>query len=77
MNGKGKITYNNGEFYEGNFLNGLYHGEGIYYWPNGSIFRGAYKKGKKQGFGMLTMDGVCHELCWVNDRAEGKPMNYQ
>lgn len=25
----------------------------------------------------MTIDGKSHELCWVNGKAEGKPMNYQ
>ncbi len=30
----------------------------------------------KHGFGVITVMGRTLDVCWVNGRAEGKPMNY-
>ena len=36
--GRGKIHYSNGDYYEGEFYNGLNNGSGILYYKNGKIF---------------------------------------
>ena len=35
--GNGKYIFENGEYYIGQFKNGLFHGKGIYYYSNGKI----------------------------------------
>lgn len=34
------------EFYEGEFNNNKYHGNGYYYWSNGRFYRGQWANGK-------------------------------
>ena len=41
-NGYGKMIFNNGDVYEGNWQAGLKHGKGIYKWKNGIIFDGNF-----------------------------------
>ena len=36
-NGYGKMIYENGEYYIGEFIDGLKHGKGILYYKNGKI----------------------------------------
>ena len=44
--------------YDGNWQNGLIHGEGEETQPNGEMFDGAFAEGKKHGHGTLvTTDG--------------------
>ena len=35
--GNGKYIFENGEYYIGQWKNGLFHGKGIYYYSNGNI----------------------------------------
>ena len=48
---KRKETYSNGEWYEGEFLNGQRHGEGVYHYPSGAYYEGQFVNGKRQGNG--------------------------
>lgn len=40
MHGKGKLTWNNGDIYEGSFVNGKYQGWGIMSYPDQSSAEG-------------------------------------
>lgn len=40
--------------YEGEFKAGLPHGHGKYIWKNGNTFSGNWKKGNKEGHGIIT-----------------------
>jgi hypothetical protein len=40
FNGKGKKIFPNGDYYEGNFINGSFNGYGIYFKLNGGRFEG-------------------------------------
>lgn len=51
------MTYPNGACYEGEWMKGKKHGEGIYYYENGIEFRGAFALGKKYGNGVFTFPG--------------------
>jgi radial spoke head protein 1 len=44
----------NGEKYSGGWKDNLKQGEGEYFWPNGNSFRGEYRQGKREGFGVMT-----------------------
>ena len=54
----GTVEYPDGT-YEGNFLNGLRHGEGTFTWRNGSFYSGDWKDDHKHGYGkdVLFIDG--------------------
>lgn len=40
MNGYGKYSFCNGDYYEGNFQQGYPHGFGKYYYIGGSFYEG-------------------------------------
>ena len=44
-----KFTYEDGEIYEGEFLNKLKHGKGKNIYINGDVYEGKYYEDKKQG----------------------------
>ena len=48
IEGKGKYIFNNGDFYEGNFENNLFSGEGNYFFDGNNII-GIFKNGKPNG----------------------------
>ena len=50
----GKVTFYNGNIYEGEFYNGKGHGYGKYIWVSGSKYVGEWKDGQKHGQGTYT-----------------------
>jgi hypothetical protein len=40
--------------YEGETLDGWYHGKGKYYYANGSVYQGDFYKGEFHGEGIIT-----------------------
>jgi hypothetical protein len=52
--GRGTFTFTNGNFYTGDFRNGLFHGRGVMTWKSGSIatYDGAWENGKQRGYGV-------------------------
>ncbi|MCB1166374.1 MAG: hypothetical protein KDK33_09480 [Leptospiraceae bacterium] len=42
LHGKGKRTYANGEYYVGDFLDGVPWGQGILYAPDGTVLKAGY-----------------------------------
>lgn len=50
-NGKGRFVYPNGDKYIGEFKNSVPHGRGVYYAKNGSIYKGPFVDGQRQGYG--------------------------
>jgi 1-phosphatidylinositol-4-phosphate 5-kinase len=40
MHGKGKMTWSDGTYYQGDFANGKTHGEGTRTYPNGDWVQG-------------------------------------
>lgn len=50
-NGKGRFIYENGDKYIGEFKNAVPHGRGAYYNKNGSLYKGPFVHGKRQGYG--------------------------
>lgn len=51
---KGVRNYENGDKYEGEFLNGKIHGKGIYTYANGDKYEGAFVDGKFTSKGTFT-----------------------
>jgi hypothetical protein len=56
--GKGKLTYANGSYYEGEFVNGKKHGKGVTYFTSDTFHKGYYKEGKSEG--------KCKLRCYLN-----------
>ena len=53
MFGKGIEYYKGGNIkYDGNFINGVYDGDGKYIYNNGNYYIGEWKEGKKHGKGI-------------------------
>jgi len=43
MNGQGKLTFKNGDLYEGTFKNNFYDGSGVFTYINGACYNGEWK----------------------------------
>jgi len=50
--GKGVLTWSNGNRYEGELLVGTINGKGTFYWANGDWYQGEFKKGRREGMGV-------------------------
>ncbi|XP_058256877.1 ankyrin repeat and MYND domain-containing protein 1 isoform X2 [Hemibagrus wyckioides] len=51
INGPGVQEWTDGSRYEGEFLNGLKHGNGTFTWPNGECYKGSFYKDYRHGKG--------------------------
>jgi len=68
--GKKKLFKN--DFYEGEFLNGMCHGKGTYYWARGDKYIGEWKNGFQDGTGVLVWQGGNkYEGGWKNGLRHG------
>jgi len=58
--GKGKMTYVNGCYYEGGFVDDKFHGDkGVYHWFDGDEYEGGWKDGERHGVGIFrSADGT-------------------
>jgi hypothetical protein len=48
MHGFGKWVSENGDKYEGNFINGKKEGNGVYSWKNGKKYEGEFINGSRK-----------------------------
>ena len=65
MHGKGTFEWNNGQKYEGNYLEDLKHGPGILTMSDGIILKANWVKGKLDGKGIAyTPDGKEKHFVW-------------
>ena len=70
--GKAKIKFENGVIYDGEFLNGNFHGNGKMEFPNNAVYEGGWEKGKRHGNGkMLYVDGTIYEGGWKEGKYHG------
>lgn len=67
-NGYGIYAYNNGDIYEGDFVDGLREGNGEYMYNDGSFYRGAWKEDKKHGQGSYKFDKYEFDGEWADDK---------
>ena len=60
MHGKGVLKRSNGDYYEGEFENALFNGEGLFLWANHKVkYKGQFRNGYLHGFGVLhNMNGI-------------------
>lgn len=56
---------------------GVPHGEGKLIWPNGDYYIGAFRYGKRNGFGSrVNIDGSQYEGEYLDDKPNGKGTLY-
>lgn len=78
------IDYESGAFYDGDVVNGVPHGQGVYHEPNGDFYQGAFANGVRHGQGMSysstevsdrgkkrTVLWVTHDGGWKNGKKHG------
>lgn len=56
MSGKGILTFENGDEYDGQFKNGIFNGEGTFRSASGWTYEGEFKNGTADGQGKLTTE---------------------
>ena len=73
-NGKGIKYYSNGNInYEGDFINGIFEGEGKYIYDDSDYFIGQYKNSLRNGKGILYYKNgnIMNNCEYANGKAEG------
>jgi len=75
---KRKFIYENGDYYIGEWLNGLRHGKGKLYYENGNIkYEGNFIKDKFEGKGQYNFEnGEYYIGEWLNDQRHGRGKLY-
>ena len=71
----GKMTYNNGDKFEGFWKNDKATGLGIMTYANGDNYRGSWANGKRQGIGKIQYnkeDGRIYNGNWIQDNKQGQ-----
>jgi len=59
---RGFQLVDNEGWYEGEYKDGTYHGQGTETWPDGDKYEGEFKEGKRNGHGVYTWsDGRKYE----------------
>ena len=77
--GSGKIIYNSGYIYEGQWKAFAKNGRGKMFSPNGTLkYSGDYKNGVKDGFGIYYYDNgkISYKGEWAKDLMHGKGVRY-
>lgn len=74
--GHGRLTMNDGGFYEGTFVKGEIEGHGYrFYGHSGNSYTGQFLEGERHGQGVLKMaEGSQYEGTWVHGKMEGSGM---
>ena len=68
----GTFLWNNGSKYQGQFLNGVFHGKGVYSWANNKTYNGNWANGKMNGKGKFSYpDGSYYEGEFINGKKCG------
>ena len=72
-NGKGVYTFDDGEVYDGTFVEGKFHGKGTYIYKSGAKYVGEFKDGKRDGKGTYSYPtGDIYTGDFVAGKPEGK-----
>jgi hypothetical protein len=70
---KGKFTWIDGSFYDGEIKNNYFEGYGKFKWKEGRIYEGFWKNGKMNGKGsMIYIDGAKYEGEFIDGKRHGK-----
>jgi hypothetical protein len=69
---KGTFKFADGAVYEGDWIDGKYHGTGKFSFGNGDVYEGGFRNGKYHGTGKLTYaDGTVQEGTFIEDVFQG------
>lgn len=72
INGKGRITYANQDFYEGDFVENELYGQGYYQFHGGNSYEGEFVDGKFNGLGIFRFaDGNVYEGEFEDGKIKG------
>ena len=76
--GYGKLIIDENEYYEGEFLDGVYDGRGTYFWKNGNIkFTGNWKNNMRHGKGKIyENNSLIFNGVWKNNLKNGIGQKY-
>lgn len=66
--GFGKILFENGEYFEGEFKNGKANGEGILIFDNGDYYHGQIQDNKASGKGIYIGSLINYDGEWENSK---------
>jgi hypothetical protein len=67
------FQFTNGTIYEGEWKDGMKHGQGKQIWIDGTLYEGSWKNNVAHGRGRLIhADGDIYEGDWENDKVNGK-----
>lgn len=76
--GTGRMIWTDGRKYEGEFLDGIFAGQGRMQWHNGdgvTVYEGQYEKDLKHGHGKYTWpDGRVYDGEWDHGKRSGKAL---
>jgi len=74
--GKAKVTYPNGDTFEGNFVNNS-RSNGTYTFSSGGVYQGNWEQGKRTGNGQFKYpDGTTYKGSWKNNQRHGMGSYY-
>lgn len=70
--GHGRLTFDDGSYYEGEFDDDSMSGKGIYKWASGAIYEGDFVDGSMHGFGThRSVNGEVYTGEWIEDKKNG------
>lgn len=73
LEGQGRMTWANGDKYDGEFIAGLFHGKGKFSYGDSGTYKGDFVRGYMAGHGTLTYpDGGRYEGEFVANQFQGK-----
>lgn len=72
MHGKGRLTYEDGHYFEGDWVKGKRHGRGVYVNLDNSKYEGTWENDKIHGHGVcMYPNGNRFEGQWQNGKIHG------
>lgn len=72
FHGKGKMVWNNGSSYDGDWDHGTIHGSGTYIYSDGGKYVGQFQNGKRHSYGTYFFpNGAVYDGEWVSGERTG------